>query len=138
MSFTFLRIKIRIITNIIVSDQTLSHFIKKLLCWKNAWAIGLWPFISSYLKYIYTYTLCVYAVFNSWEQYFSVKWIVFCIQILFHFSELQLIELKSEEHRLQKQVDVIKKALFEIGCEELPSGCDLPSLDITDIDITVS
>jgi len=49
-----------------------------------------------------------------------------------------LIELKSEEHRLQKQVDVIKKALFEIGCEELPSGCDLPSLDITDIDITVS
>ncbi|XP_022179496.1 tyrosine-protein kinase Fer isoform X3 [Myzus persicae] len=52
-------------------------------------------------------------------------------------SELQLIELKSEEHRLQKQVDVIKKALFEIGCEELPSGCDLPSLDINDIDITV-
>ncbi|KAE9526645.1 hypothetical protein AGLY_013293 [Aphis glycines] len=52
-------------------------------------------------------------------------------------SELQLIELKSEEHRLQKQVDVIKKALFEIGCEELPSGCDLPSLDINDIEITV-
>ncbi|XP_003244865.1 tyrosine-protein kinase Fer isoform X3 [Acyrthosiphon pisum] len=52
-------------------------------------------------------------------------------------SEIQLIELKSEEHRLQKQVDVIKKALFEIGCEELPSGCDLPSLDINDIDITV-
>lgn len=57
---------------------------------------------------------------------------------LIPFSELQLIELKSEEHRLQKQVDVIKKALFEIGCEELPSGCDLPSLDINDIDITVS
>lgn len=54
------------------------------------------------------------------------------------FRELQLIELKSEEHRLQRQVDVIKKALFEIGCEELPSGCDLPSLDINDIDITVS
>jgi len=49
-----------------------------------------------------------------------------------------LIELQSEEHRLQKQVDVIKKALFEIGCEELPSGCDLPPLDIHDIDITVS
>jgi tyrosine-protein kinase Fer len=49
-----------------------------------------------------------------------------------------LIELRSEEHRLQKQLDVIKKALFEIGCEELPSGCDLPSLDINDIDITVS
>lgn len=49
-----------------------------------------------------------------------------------------MIELQSEEHRLQRQVDVIKKALFEIGCEELPSGCDLPSLDINDIDITVS
>ncbi|XP_050539411.1 tyrosine-protein kinase Fer isoform X2 [Daktulosphaira vitifoliae] len=52
-------------------------------------------------------------------------------------SDLSLIELKSEEHRLQKQVDVIKKALFEIGCEELPSGCDLPSLDINDLDIIV-
>lgn len=51
---------------------------------------------------------------------------------------MQLIELRSEEHRLQRQVDVIKKALFEIGCEELPSGCDLPSLDLNDIDITVS
>jgi len=58
--------------------------------------------------------------------------------LFFIFSELQLIELQNEEHRLQKQVDVIKKALFEIGCEELPSGCDLPSLDINDIDITVS
>lgn len=63
-----------------------------------------------------------------------------CIKVLYSylFSELQLIELKSEEHRLQRQVDVIKKALFEIGCEELPSGCDLPPLDINDIDITVS
>ncbi|XP_050431767.1 tyrosine-protein kinase Fer isoform X2 [Adelges cooleyi] len=52
-------------------------------------------------------------------------------------SDLPLIELRSEEHRLQKQVEVIKKALFEIGCEELPSGCDLPSLDINDLDIIV-
>lgn len=125
---------IGIITYIIVFTQTLSHLIKK----KIAWAIGLGPFISSYLNYINTYTFCVYAVLNSLERYFSAKLIVFCIKILFLFSELQLIELKSEEHRLQKQVDVIKKALFEIGCEELPSGCDLPSLDINDIDITVS
>lgn len=63
---------------------------------------------------------------------------MFCIEYLYFLSELQLIELRSEEHRLQKQLDVIKKALFEIGCEELPSGCDLPSLDINDIDIVVS
>lgn len=68
---------------------------------------------------------------------FSVTIFVQESYLSYFFRELQLIELKSEEHRLQRQVEVIKKALFEIGCEELPSGCDLPSLDINDIDIAV-
>ena len=35
-------------------------------------------------------------------------------------------ELKCEERKLSKQLDVIKKGLNDLGCEELPSGCDLP------------
>lgn len=39
---------------------------------------------------------------------------------------MELAELKCEEKKLSRQLDVIKKALTELGCEEIPPGCDLP------------
>ncbi|KAL1132442.1 hypothetical protein AAG570_010397 [Ranatra chinensis] len=41
-------------------------------------------------------------------------------------SEVELAELQCEEKKLAKQLEVIKKALTELGCEEVPSGCDIP------------
>jgi hypothetical protein len=34
---------------------------------------------------------------------------------------------------MQRQVEVIKNALSELGCEEVPSGCDL-SIDSSFVD----
>lgn len=34
-------------------------------------------------------------------------------------------ELKSKERKLNRQLEVIRKALSDTGCEELPNGCDL-------------
>lgn len=41
-------------------------------------------------------------------------------------SEVALAELRCEEKKLGRQLEVIKKALTELGCEEVPSGCDIP------------
>uniref|UniRef100_A0A023F4U3 Tyrosine-protein kinase n=1 Tax=Triatoma infestans TaxID=30076 RepID=A0A023F4U3_TRIIF len=41
-------------------------------------------------------------------------------------SEVGLAELKCEEKKLSRQLEVIKKALTELGCEEIPPGCDIP------------
>ncbi|EFN78708.1 Tyrosine-protein kinase Fps85D [Harpegnathos saltator] len=35
------------------------------------------------------------------------------------------LRLRCQEKKLQRQIDVIRGALNELGCEELPSGCDL-------------
>ncbi|XP_011251363.2 tyrosine-protein kinase Fer isoform X2 [Camponotus floridanus] len=35
------------------------------------------------------------------------------------------LKLRCQEKKLQRQIEVIKGALNELGCEELPSGCDL-------------
>ncbi|KAI4502795.1 hypothetical protein M0802_001839 [Mischocyttarus mexicanus] len=39
--------------------------------------------------------------------------------------EREELRLSCQEKKLQRQVDVIRAALNELGCEELPSGCDL-------------
>lgn len=39
--------------------------------------------------------------------------------------DLTVSELRGKERKLTRQIEVIKKALSEIGCEELPNGCDL-------------
>ena len=39
--------------------------------------------------------------------------------------DLTVSELRSKERKLTRQIEVIRKALSEIGCEELPNGCDL-------------
>lgn len=39
--------------------------------------------------------------------------------------EREELRLRCQEKKLQRQVDVIRGALNELGCEELPSGCDL-------------
>ncbi|RZF47941.1 hypothetical protein LSTR_LSTR008745 [Laodelphax striatellus] len=44
-------------------------------------------------------------------------------------SELVTNELRAESKRILRQLDVIKKALNDLGCEELPVGCDLPSIE---------
>ncbi|XP_075230851.1 tyrosine-protein kinase Fer isoform X3 [Lycorma delicatula] len=41
-------------------------------------------------------------------------------------SDVAMHELRAENRRLLRQLDVIKKALNDLGCEELPVGCDLP------------
>jgi tyrosine-protein kinase Fer len=45
----------------------------------------------------------------------------------------ELEELRCREREMQRQVDVIKSALSELGCEEVPSGCDL-SIDSSFVD----
>ncbi|PSN30639.1 Tyrosine-protein kinase Fer [Blattella germanica] len=47
----------------------------------------------------------------------------------------ELDELRCRERETQRQVEVIKSALNELGCEEVPSGCDL-SLDSSFVDQT--
>ncbi|XP_045483309.1 tyrosine-protein kinase Fer isoform X2 [Harmonia axyridis] len=37
----------------------------------------------------------------------------------------EIEELKCSERKMLKQTDLIKSALNELGCEEVPSGCDL-------------
>lgn len=34
-------------------------------------------------------------------------------------------ELRCHERKMQRQVELIKSALNELGCEEAPPGCDL-------------
>lgn len=41
-------------------------------------------------------------------------------------SDITVHESRAESRRLLRQLDVIKKALNDLGCEELPLGCDLP------------
>ncbi|XP_035739804.1 tyrosine-protein kinase Fer-like isoform X2 [Vespa mandarinia] len=47
------------------------------------------------------------------------------ISALDYSNEREELRLRCQEKKLQKQVDVIRAALNELGCEELPSGCDL-------------
>ncbi|XP_051156812.1 tyrosine-protein kinase Fer isoform X1 [Leptopilina boulardi] len=45
---------------------------------------------------------------------------------LFDYSqEREELKLRCQEKKLQRQAEVIRSALNELGCEELPSGCDL-------------
>lgn len=45
----------------------------------------------------------------------------------------ELEELRCRERELQHQMEVIKSALSELGCEEVPSGCDM-SIDSSFVD----
>jgi hypothetical protein len=45
----------------------------------------------------------------------------------------ELEELQCRERELQRQGEGIKSALNELGCEEVPSGCDL-SIDSSFVD----
>ncbi|XP_033189734.1 tyrosine-protein kinase Fer isoform X3 [Bombus vosnesenskii] len=47
------------------------------------------------------------------------------ISILDYSREREELRLRCQEKRLQRQVDVIRAALNELGCEELPLGYDL-------------
>lgn len=40
-------------------------------------------------------------------------------------QEREEVKQRCLEKKIQKQMDLIKFALNELGCEELPSGCDL-------------
>ncbi|KAK4881692.1 hypothetical protein RN001_005011 [Aquatica leii] len=40
-------------------------------------------------------------------------------------NKKELNELKCQERKMLKQTELIKSALNELGCEEVPSGCDL-------------
>lgn len=40
-------------------------------------------------------------------------------------TKKEVNELKCHERKILKQTELIKSALNELGCEEVPSGCDL-------------
>jgi hypothetical protein len=42
--------------------------------------------------------------------------------------------MRCQERQMTKLVDIIKSALNEVGCEELPSGCDDLSVEQTFIE----
>lgn len=54
--------------------------------------------------------------------------------IIFHRNSKELNALKCQERQMLKLVEMIKTALNEIGCEELPSGCDELSMDQSFVD----
>lgn len=58
---------------------------------------------------------------------FQASFRVSCTRILVldYSREREELRLRCQEKKLQRQVDVIRGALNELGCEELPSGCDL-------------
>lgn len=56
---------------------------------------------------------------------FSNVFSIIRIPVLDYSHEREELRLRCQEKKLQKQVDVIRGALNELGCEELPSGCDL-------------
>lgn len=57
---------------------------------------------------------------------------------LHYFSHSKdLNTLRCQEQRLTKLADMIKNALNELGCEELPSGCDDLSVEQAFIDANV-
>ncbi|XP_067209784.1 tyrosine-protein kinase Fer isoform X2 [Linepithema humile] len=47
------------------------------------------------------------------------------VSALDYSREREELRLRCQEKKLQKQMEVIRSALNELGCEELPSGCDL-------------
>lgn len=66
-----------------------------------------------------------FFIFNC--KYFC-QYVFVCyirISILDYSREREELRLRCQEKKLQRQVDVIRGALNELGCEELPSGCDL-------------
>lgn len=56
---------------------------------------------------------------------FSIFLLYVRISILDYSREREELRLRCQEKRLQRQVDVIRAALNELGCEELPLGYDL-------------
>lgn len=46
--------------------------------------------------------------------------------------------LRCQEKQMLKMADLIKTALNEVGCEELPSGCDDISVDPSFIENNIS
>lgn len=42
----------------------------------------------------------------------------------FRTPSKELVTIRCQEKQKQKLADMIKCALSEVGCEELPSGCD--------------
>lgn len=57
---------------------------------------------------------------------FPHLWLTFKHFVILSCSiDLTVSELRGKERKLTRQIEVIKKALSEIGCEELPNGCDL-------------
>ncbi|XP_024886008.1 tyrosine-protein kinase Fer isoform X2 [Temnothorax curvispinosus] len=47
------------------------------------------------------------------------------INVLDYSREREELRIRCQEKKLKKQVEVIRSALNELGCEEVPSGCDL-------------
>ncbi|XP_029679091.1 tyrosine-protein kinase Fer-like isoform X2 [Formica exsecta] len=47
------------------------------------------------------------------------------ILVLDYSREREELKLRCQEKKLQRQVEAIRSALNELGCEELPPGCDL-------------
>lgn len=44
-------------------------------------------------------------------------------------SKKEMNELKCQDRNMSKQLELIKGALNELGCEEVPPGCDLSTIE---------
>lgn len=55
-----------------------------------------------------------------------------------HRQSKDLNALRCQERQMLKLAEIIKTALNEVGCEELPSGCDDLSVDQAFIENNVS
>lgn len=53
---------------------------------------------------------------------------LFCY-VFFRFNK-DLSSLKCEERQKNKLIEIIRSALNEVSCEELPNGCDDLSVEI--------
>lgn len=45
--------------------------------------------------------------------------------IMDYVTEREQLRVRCQEKKFQREADIIRGALNELGCEELPSGCDL-------------
>lgn len=50
--------------------------------------------------------------------------------VLDYSKEREELRLRCQEKKLLRQAEVIRGALNDLGCEEVPSGCDL-SIDVS-------
>lgn len=64
------------------------------------------------------------------SDFVSTDTLLYCFRLIFENRNTKdLTVLKCNEKQMLKLAELIKTALNDVGCEELPSGCDDISVD---------